>query len=178
MSLTKTLAIYTHFYPFNSFPSVFFLFLFENQLNEQLLEFFIAVVDAELFKSIAVKNFKTVNVQHTNYCAPSMANVFHLHGTIDLTYNPSKEPVVHCLHKNHNEKEYNTCIILIVQKRKIKVHKCIPFFQLTKSRSLITKQDFLQTTLRPEYDSRPCSMSYQVEPSRKLFNFNDGTVSR
>lgn len=34
---------------------IFLLFLFESQLNEDLLQFFIAIVDDELFKTIALQ---------------------------------------------------------------------------------------------------------------------------
>ena len=40
-----------------------YLFSFESELNEDLLEFFIDKVDAELFEAIFLENLETINVQ-------------------------------------------------------------------------------------------------------------------
>jgi hypothetical protein len=39
----------------NAFPHIFLLFRFQCQLNEQLLEFLVAIVDAKLFKTTGKK---------------------------------------------------------------------------------------------------------------------------
>ena len=41
-----------HCNPLDTFPSVLLLLLFEYEFNEELLEFLVAVVDAELFKTV------------------------------------------------------------------------------------------------------------------------------
>jgi len=46
--------------PLNAFVHVLLLFLFQYDLNEQLLEFLVAVVDAELFKTINVHKHTTL----------------------------------------------------------------------------------------------------------------------
>lgn len=38
-------------FPGDSFPLILFLFLFQHQLDEELLQLLITVVDAELFKA-------------------------------------------------------------------------------------------------------------------------------
>ncbi len=48
---------------------VFFLFLSERQIDEDLLQSFVDVVNAELFKAVCFENFKAVNVEHTNALA-------------------------------------------------------------------------------------------------------------
>lgn len=53
----------------DALPLVFFLFRFQCQFNEQLLQFLITVVDAELFKAIDTKYFKTVDIQETHKAA-------------------------------------------------------------------------------------------------------------
>ena len=65
-------TIFTHFIvevinvnPLDAFSLIFFLLLLQNQLDEKLLKFFVAVIDAELFERVVVKNFKTVNVKNT-----------------------------------------------------------------------------------------------------------------
>lgn len=41
----------THVLPGDPFPLVFLLFLLQNQLNKELLQFLVAVIDAELLKA-------------------------------------------------------------------------------------------------------------------------------
>lgn len=53
----------------DALPLIFFLFRFQCQFNEQLLQFLITVVDAELFKAIDTKYFKTVDIQETHKAA-------------------------------------------------------------------------------------------------------------
>jgi hypothetical protein len=48
-------SITTYMLPLNTFPHVFFLLLFQNQFNEELLQFLVTVIDAELFKTETTK---------------------------------------------------------------------------------------------------------------------------
>ena len=50
----------THLDPFSQ---VFLLFRLQSKLNEQLLEFLVAVVDAKLLKMVRTKDLKTIDVQ-------------------------------------------------------------------------------------------------------------------
>jgi hypothetical protein len=50
--------------PFDVFVVVFFLFKFENMMNEELLEILIGIVDTQLFETVALEIFKTKNVQN------------------------------------------------------------------------------------------------------------------
>merc|ERR1712066_1021408 len=52
--------------PVDTFFFVFFLFKDEHMVVEELLEFFVGEVDAQLFESVEAKNFKTGNIQTTD----------------------------------------------------------------------------------------------------------------
>lgn len=52
--------------PLNAFLVVLLLLLLENKFHEQLLKFFVAIIDAELFERVVVEDLKAVNVQHAN----------------------------------------------------------------------------------------------------------------
>lgn len=43
----------TYMFPWDAFPLILFLFLLEHQLDEKLLQLFVTVIDAELFKAAA-----------------------------------------------------------------------------------------------------------------------------
>lgn len=45
--------MYPYMFPGDAFSLIFLLLLLQHQLDEQLLQLFIAVVDAELFKAAA-----------------------------------------------------------------------------------------------------------------------------
>lgn len=53
----------------NALPLIFLLFRFQCQFNEQLLQFLITVVDAELFEAIDTKYFKAIDIQETHKAA-------------------------------------------------------------------------------------------------------------
>jgi len=53
---------------------VLFLFLSEGQIDEDLLQTFVHVVDAELFETVALKYLKAINIEHTDALA-SCANI-------------------------------------------------------------------------------------------------------
>lgn len=67
---------------------------------KKLLEFFITVIDAELFKTVGVKYFKTVDVEHSNQRS-SVPGRRNLDGGIDFAYNPSEESVIYSLPTIH-----------------------------------------------------------------------------
>ena len=45
-----------------------YLFSFECQFNEDLLEFLVDKINAKLFKSVLLKDFKAINVQNAQCC--------------------------------------------------------------------------------------------------------------
>ena len=51
----------------SSYPLVLLLLLLQHQLDEQLLQFLVAVVDAELLETVLPKNFEAVDVKNSNY---------------------------------------------------------------------------------------------------------------
>ena len=52
--------------PFDSFSVVLLLLLLEDELDEQLLELFVAIIYAELLERVVIKNLEAVNVQDTD----------------------------------------------------------------------------------------------------------------
>ena len=50
--------------PIDIFIVVFFLFEFENVMNEKLLKILVCIIDAQLFKTISLKIFKSEYVQN------------------------------------------------------------------------------------------------------------------
>ena len=54
--------------PLDSLPLVLLLLLLQHQLDEQLLQLLVAVVDAELLKTVLPKDLKAVDVKNSNYC--------------------------------------------------------------------------------------------------------------
>lgn len=112
--------------PGDALPLVLLLFLLQNQLNEQLLQFLIAVVDAELFKAarkginyvqrnkkinnrvlsllsslpVIVKDFKAIDIQDTDNSVFPMDGgiiVLDLDNIIDASNNPTKKAFIYCL---------------------------------------------------------------------------------
>ena len=53
--------------PLDPLPLVLLLLLLQHQLDEQLLQLLIAVVDAELLKTVLPKDLKAVDVKNSNY---------------------------------------------------------------------------------------------------------------
>ena len=53
----------------DSLPLVLFLFGLESQFNEELLQFLVTVVDAELFEAVDSKDLEPVDVQETHQAA-------------------------------------------------------------------------------------------------------------
>mmetsp|Transcript_9558 Transcript_9558/g.14018 ORF Transcript_9558/g.14018 Transcript_9558/m.14018 type:complete len:206 (+) Transcript_9558:3919-4536(+) len=52
--------------PFDAFPLVFGLLVFENKQVELLLESFVTVVDTQLFERVVFERFKAKDIQHSN----------------------------------------------------------------------------------------------------------------
>ena len=87
-----------YLFPLDSFSLIFFLFLFQHQLNKKLLKFLITVIDAQLFKAVVVKNLKTIDVKHSNHRTLSMSHfITQLNHIIDLPHNPGKQAIIHGL---------------------------------------------------------------------------------
>ena len=53
-------------FPGDAFFLVLLLFLLQNQLDEDLLQFLVAVVDAELFERVDVEDLEAVDVEHAD----------------------------------------------------------------------------------------------------------------
>ena len=67
--------------------------------NEQLLKFLIAVVDAELFKTVFTKYFKSVDIKNSDDSGVWDVGIGGgwVNGGVHLGYNPREEPVVESL---------------------------------------------------------------------------------
>ena len=53
--------------PLDPLPLVLLLLLLQHQLDEELLQLLVAVVDAELLKTVLPKDLKAVDVKNSNY---------------------------------------------------------------------------------------------------------------
>ena len=53
--------------PLDPLPLVLLLLLLQHQLDEQLLQLLVAVVDAELLKTVLPKDLKAVDVKNSNH---------------------------------------------------------------------------------------------------------------
>ena len=64
--------------------------------NEQLLKLLIAVVDAELFKAVFTKNFKSIDIQNPNDGGVWDVGIGGgwVNGRVHLCNNPGEQPVV------------------------------------------------------------------------------------
>ena len=61
-----------HVDPLNPLPLILLLLLLQHELDEQLLQFLVAVVDAELLKAVVVKHLENIDVT----CALQKPNRF------------------------------------------------------------------------------------------------------
>lgn len=71
--------------------------------DEELLQFFVAVIDAKLFETIDVKNFEAVNIEHTDNCPGNIvASVCSLHfdGAVHSLDNPGEKTIVQRLKRS------------------------------------------------------------------------------
>lgn len=82
--------------PLNLFAHVFFLLRFQRQLNEDLLEFFINVVDAKLLKRVVLEDFKSIYVEYANDVIVRLAG---FHRNVNAGDDPLEEVIVDSLGK-------------------------------------------------------------------------------
>lgn len=82
--------------PFNLLAHVFFLLSFQRQLNEDLLEFFVDIVDAELFERVVLKDFKAIYVEYANDLVVGLAG---FHRNVNAGDDPLEEVIVDSLGK-------------------------------------------------------------------------------
>lgn len=74
---------HTYMGPTDSFPFIFILLLFQDQLNEQLLQFLVAIVDAQLLETVVIEDFETVDVQNADdRMAAMFDHVFGHHNAV------------------------------------------------------------------------------------------------
>ncbi len=52
--------------PLNALSLILFLLAFDGFINENLLQFLVHKVDAELFERVRVKDFETVNIENAD----------------------------------------------------------------------------------------------------------------
>ena len=68
---------------------------------EELLQFFIAVVNAELFETVAVEHLEAVDVQDADdghvFVPWRLLLLPHLDGVVDVRYDRAEQPLVYCL---------------------------------------------------------------------------------
>jgi len=74
--------------PLNTFPLVLLLFLFQHQIDEDLLQLFIAIVDAKLLERVHHENFEPVDIQDSNH---NFRSPIALQRTVDVVHHPVKE---------------------------------------------------------------------------------------
>ena len=55
--------------PLYILPLVFLLLLFEHELDEELLQFLVAIIDTDLLETVLLKDLEPVNVQDTDHSA-------------------------------------------------------------------------------------------------------------
>ena len=88
--------------PLDPLPLVLLLFLFEDQLNEELLELLIAIINAQLLKGIIIKYLKPVNIKDTDDSAVVLPSYIDAKFGINVTDYPCEETIVHSLEQNNN----------------------------------------------------------------------------
>lgn len=66
--------------------------------DEELLQFLVAVVDAELFETVGVKHLEPVDVEDPDDSS-SFLNIRHVYHWVDLVHNPGEQSIVHSLHE-------------------------------------------------------------------------------
>ena len=80
--------------PRNTLGLVLCLFMFQNHLDEQLLEFLVAVIDTELLEAVHTKHFKPVDVQHPDNCGGRVLGKVDSNGTVDPAHNQLEESLI------------------------------------------------------------------------------------
>ena len=82
--------------PFNLLAHVFFLLSFQRQLNEDLLEFFVDIVDAELLERVVLEDFEAIYVEYANDLVVCLAG---FHRNVNTGDDPLEEVIVDSLGK-------------------------------------------------------------------------------
>lgn len=62
-------------FPSDALAAIFVLFRLECQLDEKLLKLLVTIINAELFETVGLEDFKAVNVQNAKYDFLANANV-------------------------------------------------------------------------------------------------------
>lgn len=88
--------------PLDALVLVLLLLLFKHYLDEQLLEFLVAIVDAELLKAVYAKHFKPVDVQHTDDCLDGVWRKVDDHRSIYTFHNQTKQTLINSLYERLN----------------------------------------------------------------------------
>ena len=81
-------------HPINPLTPVLLLLPLQDQLNEQLLQFLIAVVDTELLEPVHSKHFEAIDVQYTDDCVWSILREVHSYGTVDTAHNELEQSLI------------------------------------------------------------------------------------
>lgn len=104
--------------PLNFFTSILLLFRFQCQLDKKLLQLFVAVVDAKLFKTITAKYFKTINVKQPDHIFSIFVSMIAKR-IVQLSNQPAKQSFVN---------RFGQCITsidgLITRKRRTNLFTC------------------------------------------------------
>ena len=66
------------------------LFCLQRKLDEQLLELFIAVVDAELLKRVFLEDFESIDVKHSDHKRVDARNS-GMNGVVDSFHQPREQ---------------------------------------------------------------------------------------
>ena len=69
--------------PFDLFSHIFFLFRLQSQLNEDLLQLFVDVVDAKLFKGVVLEYFETEDILRKFLSKATVSRICTTHKNTD-----------------------------------------------------------------------------------------------
>jgi len=78
------------------------------------LQLLVAVIDAELFKTVVIEDFEAIDIQDSDERALEVVVVnciVHLDHLIDLLYNPQKQSLVHRLRDKQFVLKYPTSVV-------------------------------------------------------------------
>lgn len=117
--------------------------------NEELLKFFVAIINTKLFKTVGVKNFKSVNVKNTDERSVTLIGIAgrNVDCTIYARHNPSEQSVIHSLEKCN-----------------IQLHRCLlKHFQRLKTREF--NNTFAKASLPYSASVRVCVFCMTSPPA-------------
>ena len=86
-------------FPFNAFLLVLLLFQHEHVVVEELLQFLIGEVDAQLLKAVEIKDLKASDVQDTNEVLPGLLGIQLL---VDANNHPQEHLLIDSLCQSTN----------------------------------------------------------------------------